>query len=129
MNLDERGKHAEKLADNATIQIKDNSNKQPIVKVSNPKKSSEVKQEVDLISNLNLSKNTKFSKTSKVTKAFNLRLNLYEKSAIYICSIQDGKSMTRVIEEDTMVNIIKEAERLGLTEKQVEVLVEQGVVK
>jgi hypothetical protein len=133
IDLDTRAAHALKLADNATIKTKEPHINEPAVEVKptrSQKKEVVAKSEpIDLLSNLTGSKDNKFSKNSKITKMFNLRLNLYEKSAIYICSVQSGKSMTKVIEEETLSNIIKQAEIAGLTEEQAKILVEQGIVK
>lgn len=73
--------------------------------------------------------NSIYSENSTKRKHFTFQINHFNKAAVYLMSKQNGTTLQETIEADTMVNIVKKAKALGLTEAIVKSLVENGTVK
>ena len=117
-----RAEVAKELAGNATVKSV----------ASTPKTAKEVKEKatkpkIDLQSLLD--EDSKFRKVSNKKSSYSLNVNLYQKAALYIVSKQTGLTKKAVIDQYSFNDIVKVAEKAGLTDSLVKEMFEQSMIK
>lgn len=121
-DVSNRADAARELAGNATV-------KSVASKSSTPKKAKPKvdKPKIDLQSLLN--EDSKFKKLSNKKSSYSLNVNLYQKAALYIVSNQTGLTKKAVIDQHSFNDIIKIAEKAGLTDSVVKEMFESKYIK
>lgn len=113
---------AQKLAAEATVKSVASNTKAP-----KEAKQKAIKPKIDLQSLLD--EDSKFKKVSNKKSSYSLNVNLYQKAALYIVSKQTGLTKKAVIDQYSFNDIVKVAEKAGLTDLLVKEMFEQRFIK
>ena len=113
---------AKELAGNATVKSVASNNKAP-----KEAKQKATKPKIDLQSLLD--EDSKFKKISNKKSSYSLNVNLYQKAALYIVSKQTGLTKKAVIDQYSFNDIVKVAEKAGLTDLLVKEMFEKKLIK
>jgi len=121
-DISDRAVVAKELAAEATVisvASKETKPKEVKPKAAKPK--------IDLQSLLD--EDSKFKKVSNKKSSYSLNVNLYQKAALYFVSKQTGLTKKAVIDQYSFNDIVKVAEKAGLTDLLVKEMFEKSLIK
>lgn len=121
-DISSRAAVAKELAGNATVKSVASNTKTP-----KEAKQKATKPKIDLQSLLD--EDSKFKKISNKKSSYSLNVNLYQKAALYIVSKQTGLTKKAVIDQYSFNEIVKVAEKAGLTDSLVKEMFEKKLIK
>jgi len=116
-DVSDRAVAAKELAAEATV----------ISVASKEVKPKAAKPKIDLQSLLD--EDSKFKKVSNKKSSYSLNVNLYQKAALYFVSKQTGLTKKAVIDQYSFNDIVKVAEKAGLTDLLVKEMFEKSLIK